>query len=221
MVSIFGTSIGPADPAFLKLDAAGNVSSSLSGVTVSFGGHAAPLTYVSATQINAVVPYEIAGASTISVAVTYNGQTSNQPSLQLTATAPAIFTQSGNGSGPGAILNQDFSLNTQTNPAAQGSTIQIYMTGEGLTAPAQATGTVTPVNTSGTGPITPAPEQSITVLIGGQPAQVQFAGEAPGDVAGVLQVNAQVPSSAGSGALPVMVRVGNAISQTGVTVWVK
>jgi uncharacterized protein (TIGR03437 family) len=221
MVSIFGTSIGPADPAFLKLDATGNVSSSLTGVTVSFSGYAAPLTYVSATQINAVVPYEIAGASTASVSVTHGGQTSNQPSLQLTAAAPAIFTQNGSGTGAGAILNQDSSLNTQANPAAQGSTIQTYMTGEGLTAPTQATGTVTPVNASGTGPITPAPQQSITVLVGGQPAQVQFAGEAPGDVAGVLQVNALVPSSAGSGAVPIMVRVGNAISQTGVTVWVR
>ena len=221
MVSIFGALIGPANPAFLTLDSMGRVSTSIGGVTVSFAGHLAPLTYVGSSQINAVVPYEIAGNSSPSVEVTYAGQTSNSQSLQLAATTPAIFTQNSSGTGPGAILNQDYSLNTQANPAAPGSVVQIYMTGEGLTTPVQTTGTVTPVNTSGVGPVTPAPQQSISVLIGGQPAKLDFAGEAPYFVAGVLQVNAELPSTVSSGAIPIMVRVGNQISQSGVTVWVK
>jgi uncharacterized protein (TIGR03437 family) len=221
MVSIFGTAIGPADALYLTLDATGKVATSLGGVTVSFNGYLAPLTYAGSGQINAIVPYEVAGSSSATVEVTYGGQPSNQPSVALAATAPSIFTQTGSGTGPGAILNQDFSLNTQANPAAAGSVVQIYMTGEGLTTPAQATGGVTTVNTSGVGPITPAPQQSITVLIGGQPATVDFAGEAPDVVAGVLQVNAVVPAAAGSGAVAIMVRVGNALSQSGVTVWVE
>ena len=221
IVSIFGTNIGPANYALLTLDSTGKVSTSIGGVTVSFNGFLAPLTYVSSTQINAIVPYEIAGNTSPSVQVTYGGQTSNPFALQLTAAAPALFTQNSSGSGPADILNQDYSLNTQNNPAAKGSVLQIFLTGEGLTNPAQATGAVTPVNTSGVGPVTPAPQQAVSVMIGGQFAKLDFAGEAPGLVAGVLQVDAEVPVTANSGTNPITVRVGNQISQSGVTVWVQ
>jgi uncharacterized protein (TIGR03437 family) len=220
-VSIFGTSIGPANASVLTLDSTGKVATSIGGVTVSFSGYLAPLTYVGPTQINAIVPYEIAGNSSPSVQVTFSGVKSNQVSLQLTTAAPAIFTQSSGGTGAGAILNQDNQLNTQQTPAAKGSTIQIFMTGEGLTTPAQASGAVTPVNTSGSGPITPAPQLAISVLIGGQPAKVDWDGEAPSLVAGVLQVNADVPPTASSGANSITVQVGANISQSGVTVWVQ
>ncbi len=221
IVSIFGTSIGPTNPSTLTLNSAGQVSTSLGGVEVSFSGHLAPLTYVSATQINAVVPYELSGNKAPFVEVIFAGQTSNEPSVQLTTTAPGIFTQNGQGNGTGAILNQDYSVNTQAKPAAIGSVVQIFMTGEGLTTPAQATGTITPVNTSGVGPVTPAPQLAVSVMIGNQPAQLEFAGEAPGIVAGVLQVNAYIPATASSGANPITVQVGKNISQPGVTVWVQ
>jgi uncharacterized protein (TIGR03437 family) len=146
----------------------------------------------------------MAGNSAPTVQVMYGGQTSNLFSLQLTTTAPALFTQRSTGTGPGAILNQDYSLNTQSNPAPIGTVIQIYLTGEGLTTPAQATGAVTPVDMTGAGPVTPAPQQPVSVT-----------------VAGVLQVNAEVPATATSGANSIAVQVGNQISQSGVTVWVQ
>lgn len=221
VVSLFGTGIGPASPAFLTLDATGKVATSLGGVTVAFGGAPAPLTYASATQVNAVVPYEVSGNASVPVVVTYGGQISNQLTVAVAATQPAIFTLNGSGSGPGAILNQDSSLNSQTNRAAKGSVVQVFLTGEGLTNPAQATGAVTPVNTSGTGPVTPVPQAPVTVLIDGQLANVEFAGEAPEDVAGVFQVDAVVPSGIASGAVPILVRIGGAMSQVNVTVWVQ
>jgi uncharacterized protein (TIGR03437 family) len=221
IVSIFGTSIGPTNPAYLTLDSTGKVSTSIGGVMVSFSGYLAPLTYVSATQINAIVPYEIAGNSSPFVEVAFGGQTSNAPSLQLAATAPGIFTQNSSGTGPGAILNGNSQLNTQTNPAAKGSIIQIFLTGEGSTNPAQATGAVTPENLTGAGPLTPVPQLAVSVLIGGQPAQVIWDGEAPYLVAGVLQVDAVVPATVSSGANSITVQVGNQISQAGVTVWVQ
>ncbi|MGA2039171.1 MAG: BACON domain-containing carbohydrate-binding protein [Bryobacteraceae bacterium] len=221
IVSIFGTSIGPTNPATLTLTSAGTVSTSIGGVTVSFSGYLAPLTYVGSTQINAVVPYGIAGNKEPFVEVKFAGQTSNDFTLTLATSAPGIFTQNSSGTGPGAILNGDSSGNTQQNPAAPGSTIQIFMTGEGLTTPAQATGAVTPVNLTGSGPITPAPQLPVMVMIGGQPAQLTFAGEAPYTVAGVLQVDAVIPPTTGAGAIPITVQVGKQISQTGVTVWVK
>jgi uncharacterized protein (TIGR03437 family) len=221
IVAIYGTALGPANPAFTTLDSTGKVSTSTGGVTVSFNGVAAPLTYVSSTQIDAIVPYEIAGSSSLSVQVTYQQQASSQLSLQIATAAPALFTQNSSGTGPGAILNGNNQLNTQQSPAAKGSVIELFMTGEGLTIPAQATGAVTAVNTTGAGPVTPAPQQAVSVTIGGQPAHLEFAGEAPGAVAGVLQVNADVPAGIGSGAVPITVQIGTHISQSGVTVWVQ
>jgi uncharacterized protein (TIGR03437 family) len=71
------------------------------------------------------------------------------------------------------------------------------------------------------GPITPVPQLAVSVLIGNQPAQIAFVGEAPGLVAGVLQVDAVVPPTAGAGAIPITVQVGKQISQNGVTLWVQ
>ena len=219
IVSIFGTLLGPTAGATLALDSSGKVATSIGGVTVSIGGHLAPLTYVGATQINAIVPYEVAGSATAPVQVTYGGMTSNQPSLQIGSTAPGLFTMNGSGSGPGAILNADSSLNTQANPAAKGSTIQLFMTGEGATTPAQATGAVTPVTASY--PYTPQPQSVPSVSIGGQNAKLEWCGEAPYTVAGLLQVNADIPAGAASGANSITVKIGDNTSQSGVTVWVK
>ncbi|MGO9231132.1 MAG: IPT/TIG domain-containing protein, partial [Bryobacteraceae bacterium] len=218
IVSIFGKSLGPAAGATLTLDSTGKVSTSLGGVTVSFNGYPAPLTYVGAGQINAIVPYEVAGSSTATVQVSYDGSTSNQPSLPIAASAPALFTTN-YGTGPGAILNQDYSVNTQANPAAVGSVVQVYMTGEGLTTPAEATGEVTVATAAP--PYTPTPQLPVSVTIGGQPAQLQWDGEAPDFVAGVLQVNVTIPATATSGANSIAVKIGANSSQSGVTVWVK
>jgi uncharacterized protein (TIGR03437 family) len=221
IVSIFGTSIGPTNPATLTLDSTGRVSTSIGGVTVSFSGYLAPLTYVGATQINAIVPYGLSGNKEPFVEVQFAGQRSNDFGLQLATSAPGIFTQNSSGTGPGAILNGDSTVNTKGNPAAPGSIIQIFLTGEGLTTPAQATGAVTTVNTSGSGPLTPAPQLAVSVLIGNLPVQTTFVGEAPGLVAGVLQIDAVVPPTTGAGAIPITVQVGKQISQSGVTVWVQ
>ena len=221
VVSIFGTSIGPTNAALLTLDSTGKVSTSIGGVAVSFSGYLAPLTYVSAGQINAIVPYGLAGNKLPFVEVKFAGQTSNDYSLTLATSAPGIFTQGSTGAGTGAILNANSSVNTQGNPAARGSIIQIFMTGEGLTTPAQASGTVTPANLSGVGPITPVPQLVVSVLIGNQPAQVIWDGEAPGLVAGVLQVDAVVPATVASGANSITVQIGKQISQSNVTVWVQ
>jgi virginiamycin B lyase len=219
VVSIFGQQIGPTTPAFLTLDSTGKVATSIGGVSVTFGSHLAPLTYVGAGQINAVVPYEVAGSSSVGVTVNNNGFQSSNATVQLAATGPSIFTLNGSGTGPGAILNQDFSVNSQSNPAPKGSVIQIYMTGEGITTPAQADGAVT-IATSAF-PYTPTPQAAVSVNIGGQPAQLQWAGEAPDFVAGVLQVNATIPATAASGANPIVVKIGSNASQSGVTVWVR
>ena len=95
----------------------------------------------------------------------------------------------------------------------------LFVTGEGQTSPAGVSGKVTPV--SSTGPLTPQPLASVTATIAGLPAKVLFAGEEPFVISGVMQLDLLVPANAPSGSQPVVVTVGNTITQTGVTVAVK
>jgi uncharacterized protein (TIGR03437 family) len=57
-----------------------------------------------------------------------------------------------------------------------------------------------------------------TVSIGGVDAQVLYAGSAPGEVEGVVQINAVVPSNVAVGSVPLVVRIGSVASQAGVTI---
>jgi uncharacterized protein (TIGR03437 family) len=70
-------------------------------------------------------------------------------------------------------------------------------------------------------PYTPTPLGNIAVLVDGQPARVAWAGEAPGFVSGLLQLNVEIPANARSGNLPIQVSIGARSSQTGVTVSVQ
>jgi uncharacterized protein (TIGR03437 family) len=221
IVTIGGTSLGPANGLGLTLNSTGTVSTSLGNVSVSFSGYPSPLVYVSQTQINCVVPYGVAGLVSPFVQVTYAGQTSNVFSLGAVATAPGIFTLNGQGSGPAAVLNASGTVNGPNNPAAKGAIIVIYMTGEGQTSPLGVTGSVTAVTTHNGAPFTPQPLLPVAVTIGGQPATPVFYGEAPGDVAGVMQLNVIVPTAAASGADALVVSVGGNPSQSGVTVSVQ
>ena len=216
IVAIGGTSLGPATPASLTLDASGKVATNLGGVQVLFNGYPAPLIYASDSQINAVVPYEIAGQLSLLIAVRYQGLTSVAYPLPLTASAPGVLTLNASGSGPGAIVNSDGGPNSPLQPARKGDYVTLYVTGEGQTTPSGVTGKVTAL--SRTLPLTPQPVLPVTVSIGGQRAAVSFVGEAPGLVSGVLQLNVQIPTNAAPGDLPVEVTVGANRSQSGVTV---
>jgi hypothetical protein len=92
--------IGPTTPVGLQLDSSGKVSTTLGGVQVLINGFACPLTYVSATQVNAVVPYEVAPLVAASVLVKYLGQTSNGVTVNIATTSPGTFTLNGSGTGP-------------------------------------------------------------------------------------------------------------------------
>jgi uncharacterized protein (TIGR03437 family) len=132
---------------------------------------------------------------------------------------PGIYTQNSSGTGPGAILNQNNSVNGPNNPAAIGSVIAVYMTGEGVTSPASTTGGVAPGNGSGLN----HPIPTVTATVGGIgiPATVNYAGSAPDIVYGVMQVNLTIPANAPAGAQPIVISVGTAQTQTGVTISVQ
>ena len=222
IISIFGTNIGPAAPASgtgFQPTSNGTVPITLAGVAMTINSVPTPLIFVAPGQINAIVPYEISGQTTANVVVSLNGATSASFQVQVVPTSPAIFSLSFTGNGQGAILNQNNSVNSTSNPAAKGSIIQIFGTGEGQLVPAVQTGCFTGL----TLPVPKPVATPITVTIGGQPATpITYAGEAPGEVCGVIQIDATVPTTIGSGAQPVVLTIGTATnSQQNITVAVQ
>ena len=161
------------------------------GAKVSFDGTAAPILYAGTGQINLVSPYEIAGKTSTNMTVTIDGVTSAPQTLAVAAAAPGIFI----------VLNQDYSINSPSNPAAQNSVLVLYATGEGQTNPQGVDGKIA------TG-VLPKPVLAVSVLVGGKNATMQYAGAAPQFIAGAMQINAQLPPGVASGAsVPLMLKI--------------
>jgi uncharacterized protein (TIGR03437 family) len=164
--------------------------SSLDGVQVLVNDRPAPLSVVSPTQISAIVPYATSG-SYASVKVVNNGHPSNTVTLYLRGCAPGIFAVPAVGYGYGAVLHSDFTLVNPSNPAKQGETVLIYLTGLGAVTPT--------VEDGAAGPASP-----LSVTIGnygvylGQSTSAIFNGLAPG-AAGLYQVNVTIPMKSPTG----------------------
>jgi len=219
IVALFGANIGPTSPVSLQLSADGaSITKSLGSTQVLFDGVPAALTYASANQVNAVAPYSLAGSSKTQVQVQYQGVLSNSVSVPVQAAHPGIFTVDSSGLGGGSILNQDYSLNNGTNAAARKSVVMIYCTGGGVTNPPRVDAAITPAPP----PLFLLTTQLVSVTIGGTSATVSYSGGAPGYVAGLTQINAQVPAGVTPGTnLSIIVQIGNWQSQPGVTIAVK
>ena len=209
IVTIFGSNVGPPELARLALAANGRVANFLGATRVLFDGVPAPIVYVLAGQTSVVVPYSVAGRSTTEMVVEYQGRRSDPVTLNVTAAAPGLFSL-GSGTGQGAILNQDSKVNGASNPAAKGSVVVFFGTGDGTEDPDVPDGNVNAA-------VFPKPRQPVGMTIGGVPAEVVYAGAAPGFVAGVMQVNAIVPANAPSGNAAVVLTVGDTRSQSGLT----
>ena len=174
-----------------------------------FDGVLSPLFYVQANQVNAQAPYAVAGRTSTQLQVQYQDRFTDSVTLPVAPAAPGIFARAG-GTGQGAILNQDSTPNSSSNPAPRGSFVTLFATGEGRTDPAGIEGK--PAEAPYPRPVLP-----VSLSIGGLPAEITFAGTAPG-FAGLLQVNARVPAGVAPGAaIPVFLTVGGTASQPGVT----
>jgi uncharacterized protein (TIGR03437 family) len=215
MVDIWGTGLGPQSASSSFLDSNGMVANSISGVRVLFNGIPAPLVFVSAKQCSAVAPYFGASAAASNVQVEYQGVRSDPFPIQLSATAPGMFTADASGTGQASVLNQDNLVNSASNPAARGSVVILWATGEGVTDPPGVDGR--PATD-----VLPKPVAPVAVNIGGYPATVQYAGAAPGYMPGVLQINAVVPVEVQpSNNVPVQITIGGVSSQVSVTLAVR
>jgi uncharacterized protein (TIGR03437 family) len=158
------------------------------------------------------VPYELAGLVNTHVQVFHSGALMVDVTVPVTSAAPGIFTVAG-GTGPALAFQPDGLPNSQSNPADPGLVITIFATGEGQTDPAGIDGAAS------TAPY-PQPIGQVDLRVGGRPAEILFAAEAPG-AAGVLQIDARIPAIVGSGAVGLSLAIGSALSQDGVTVFVK
>ena len=160
-----------------------NAATFLSG-SVSQGEWLAVFTGL--TQMAMVAPSNFSGT------VDVNGTPVAMP---VAPSVPGIFTSAFNGRGQGAILNQDLSMNSASNPAMKASIVAIYGTGLQTTNNA--------------------------VWIGNTRAEVTFAGQAPGLPAGIQQVNARIPEDAPAGDVPIFITSGSGISAPYVTVAIR
>jgi len=194
--------------------AGGALTTTLGGTQVLFDGVAVPMIYSFQTQVSAIAPYSLAGKSSTQVQVKYNGVLSDAVTVPVQASTPAIFSLDATGLGPGAILNQDFGVNGPGLAASRGSIVAIYCTGGGTTNPASTDGAIV----SGL-PVLTLPA---TVAIGGIDAKVSYAGGVPSSIAGLTQINAQVPANAPvGGAIPIRIKIGDVTSTAAVTIAVK
>lgn len=167
---------------------------------ISFDGVPAPVFYASAEQVNAQVPYEVAGRLSTRIRT---GEA--EVIVPVAAASPAIFER--------AILNQDDVLNTADSPAGRGTIVVAYGTGLGAVTPALATGELAPAV-----PLSRA--AGVTATIGGMEAPVHFAGMTPG-FAGLFQLNVEVPAGAQPGAHGFHFKVGDIPAAWTMPVYVK
>jgi uncharacterized protein (TIGR03437 family) len=198
LVSIFGSNFG-ADRLEIATPVGATYPSAFGPASVLFNGTPGAITAIAPNQINVFVPPGVPSGATASVVVKVGAAVSLPVTLPIAAATPGIFTADSSGAGQGAILNQDASINSPSHPEARGNIVSIYGTGLGLTTPPSA----------------------VTVAIGGQPAEVVYAGAAPSLAPGVFQINARIPAAIPPGNAAVSVTAAGAASAGRVTVAVR
>jgi uncharacterized protein (TIGR03437 family) len=208
-VSIYGKNLGPAQG--VVSPAASGEQKGLGGVTVLFGSTEAYLAYASASQLNVLVPYGVSGTNT-TVEVEYNGE-QGSTSVPVADVAPGIFT-TGYGVGEAWVVNvQDYTWNSSTNAAAQGSWIEFWATGQGAVTPGGIDGSTI---ASGAWPL---PTHPVTVVIGTEEVTPAWAGLI---YTGEMQVNVQIPADAqAGGAVPLRLKIDGVLSRVEATVAIK
>lgn len=204
LLVLFGDGLGPDTGIAAAPDAAGLLPTLLAGTEVRFDAIPAPLLYVQYGQVNVQVPYTVAGNQSTHIEVFRDAKLAGSLDLAVTAANPALFP---------VIVNQDGTLNSESSPAARGTIVAFFGTGEGLTDAANLSGAAAQVPYA-------HPRLPVAVAIGGISADLVYAGAAPGQV-GEFQVNARVPGGfLPSGPVAVQLSVG-IFNAPVATLWVK
>jgi len=197
VVSIFGESLAGEERVAESLP----LPQDLGGVSVTFNDQPAPLFYVSSSQINAQLHFDSSGLALLRVN-TPNG--SAEAVVLTTGTAPAVFTVPAASGRQAAVAHATTGgLVTREAPAAPGEFVTVYLTGLGRMDGSVVAGYAAPRL---------AARASVTVLVGGATLQPSYAGLAPG-LAGVCQVNFQVPEGLAAGFYPLVISAAGASSE--------
>ena len=175
---------------------------SLGSTRVLFDHNPAKIIYLTPTQLAATVPATAGNGLTTALQIQTSHDVFSAPvSLPIAPAAPGFFTSDASGKGQAAVINQDNTANSATSPAPAGSVVALYGTGGGAL----------------TNDALPRISLPVSATIGGLNAQVLYAGVAPGEPEGVIQINVQIPAGLTPGPAQVVVTIGNATSQPEVT----
>ena len=214
LVKVRGAGLGPPLPTAAAPGENGAFGGLLEGTRVLFDDMPAPILWASERELLAVAPRGVGAKETAAVHVERNGVKSNVLRVSVQAAAPGVFTLDGSGLGQAAALNEDCAANGVSTPASPGSLFTLFVTGAGKMEPELSDGAVARDASSRL-------SSPVRVRVGGADAEVVYAGAAPGQVAGVTQINARVPPDAAPGALALLVEVDGKSSQAGVTLAVR
>jgi len=182
LVTIYGNNLANVSP-----NSSLPLPGEADGTQVLLGGQSIPLfphSFISPSQINTQVPFDIPVNTSIQVAVRHGNKLSLPESYVVASAQPGIFTRDATGTGQGIVMGSDqMTVADPTNPAQRGQLIVIYCTGLGLVQPNVILGAVAQSS--------PLAEtvSPVEVLVGEKRAQVLFSGLTPG-FAGLYQVNA-------------------------------
>lgn len=206
--TIYGTGLGPDQGASTSFDPSGHLPKQFGGTEVTVNGVAAPLLYVSAKQINAIVPFDLAGQEAARVVVTNGGIASDPWVTQIGYYGPGIFSYPLAGYPTmrfAVMLNADGTLNDATHPAKPGTVVTFYATGTGATDPAGEDG-------AQAGLILKRPVLPVTIWVGFDKVTPLYADTAPTLVEGLAQINLPLPASISTGPVDISIQMGQGIT---------
>jgi len=211
-VTMFGTGFGAQSVSSTGFP----LQTTLGTVQVSVNGTPAPVysvTQGSSPFIDAIVPFGVTG-STATFVVTVNGTKSNSVDVPLAATAPGVFSVPPNGISTAAIRHADGTVVNAASPAAREEIVAVYVGGLGAVSPTVKDGAATPTDTfyKMTGPVNVYVEGTLVTSI-------TFAGLVP-TIAGLYQINIQIPAEVDSGAQSLAVQTNEAFTDM-VTIYIK
>lgn len=211
LISIFGENLAGTPSTATSFP----LPTQLAGAQVIIGGLLVPMLYAGPTQINAVMPFELAADTTQQVIVQNGAALSVPEPNALVPGAPGAFTVSGLGSGQAivVVVNPDGTeyLVSQAQPAHPGSVIVLYCTGLGGVQTSIPTGVAAPLT-----PLAPATD-TVSLTIGSASAQVLFAGLVP-TLSGLYQVNAIIPAGTTGDNVPLVLTAAGLAGPSSATI---